>query len=214
MSRGGHSHYFDPDPATPHAYSLIEAEWEQLAFRFRTDSGVFSRHRLDPGTDLLVKTVLRDLPDSKARLLDLGTGVGIMAIALARLRPRLEVTASDLNRRALELAAGNARQAGVSGRIRLVECDGVPEGSFDFILTNPPIRAGKETVYRLFAEAASSLAPDGVFYLVIRVKQGAASARRQLESLFGSVVTLARAKGYHVLRSSGVKEQGASEAGG
>lgn len=207
MTGQGQGHYFDPDPAAPHDYSVIEAEWEEVVFRFRTDSGVFSRHRLDPGTDLLVKTVLEDLPDRQASLLDLGTGIGLMAIALARLRPRLKITASDINRRALELAAGNARRAGVSDRVTLLECDGVPQGRFDFILTNPPIRAGKETVYRLLRESASSLLPGGCLYLVIRVKQGAASARRELETLFGSVETLARAKGYHVLRSSQVKER-------
>ena len=163
---------------------------------------MFSRHRLDPGTDLLVKTVLGELRDRQASLLDLGTGVGVMAIALAKLRPRLTVTGSDVNRRALELAADNARRASVSGRVRFVEWDGVPEGIFDLVLTNPPIRAGKETVYRIFQEAAESLTPEGSLYLVIRVKQGAASARRELGSYFGQVVTLARAKGYHVLKAS------------
>jgi len=202
MTAGGHSHYFDPDPDTAHQHFLVEAEWEGLVFQFRTDSSVFSRHRLDPGTDLLVKTVLGELRDRQASLLDLGTGVGVMAIALAKLRPRLTVTGSDVNRRALELAADNARRASVSGRVRFVEWDGVPEGIFDLVLTNPPIRAGKETVYRIFQEAAESLTPEGSLYLVIRVKQGAASAKRELGSYFGQVVTLARAKGYHVLKAS------------
>lgn len=202
MTAGGHSHYFDPDPGTAHQHFLVEAEWEGLVFQFRTDSSVFSRHRLDPGTDLLVKTVLGELRDRQASLLDLGTGVGVMAIALAKLRPRLTVTGSDVNRRALELAADNARRASVSGRVRFVEWDGVPEGIFDLVLTNPPIRAGKETVYRIFQEAAESLTPEGSLYLVIRVKQGAASAKRELGSYFGQVVTLARAKGYHVLKAS------------
>ena len=207
MTAGGHSHYFAPDPGTAHQPFLVEAEWEGLVFQFRTDSGVFSRHRLDPGTDLLVKTVLGELRDRQASLLDLGTGVGVLAIAFAKLRPRLAVTGSEVNRRALELAADNARRASVSGRVRFVEWDGVPEGIFDLILTNPPIRAGKETVYRIFQEAAESLTPEGSLYLVIRVKQGAASAKRELESHFDQVVTLARSKGYHVLKASKVRKR-------
>ncbi|HPX93125.1 MAG TPA: methyltransferase [Bacillota bacterium] len=196
------SHYFDSDPDTGHDYAMVRASWEQLAFQFQTDSGVFSRHRLDPGTDLLVKTVLGVFPDRPSRVLDLGTGVGVAAIALARLRPRVTVIASDVNRRALQLAAGNIARAGLDKRVTLVECDGVPDGVYDLILTNPPIRAGKEVVYRLFRESARALSPDGSLYVVIRVKQGAASARRELENYFGKVETLARSKGYHVLRAS------------
>lgn len=207
------AHYFDREPDSPHRQGHFEATWEGVAFKFETDSAVFSRHRLDPGTDLLVRTVLIETANRPGRLLDLGTGVGVMAIALARLRPDLEVTASDINRRAIELASKNARAMGVGDRISLVTCDGVPKGLYDLVVTNPPIRAGKATVYRLFREAASNLAADGSLLAVIRVKQGAASARRELETLFDEVVTLARSKGYHVLRARHVREAGGPGGG-
>ena len=201
--KGGQSHYFDKNPAAPHDYGSFEVEWEDRRFVFQSDSGVFSRRRLDPGTDLLVKTALKELKDQPGRLLDLGTGVGVMAIALASLRPSLYVTASDINRRALDLTRVNARAAGVDHRLTLVEMDGVPRGPFDCIVTNPPIRAGKDVLYRLFRQAADNLNPDGCVLLVIRVKQGAASAARELERSFARVLTVARGKGYHVLKASG-----------
>ncbi len=204
----GHSHYYDPQPQADHDIHEIEASWEGLPFLFRTDSAVFSRRRVDPGSDLLLGTVLREEADRPLQVLDLGTGVGILAVALAKLRPSFQLTGIDVNRRALELAAFNAERAGVSAHSTFTEGDGIPPGlTFDRVLSNPPIRAGKATVYRLFEEVARSLNPGGVFYLVIRVKQGAGSAKIELARHFGQVSTLARAKGYHVILAQQVKRE-------
>lgn len=198
-----YSHYFDENPETDHDLVSIEASWEGIPFVFRTDTSTFSRHRVDPGTDLLVRTLLATQDDRPLNVLDLGTGVGVIAIAMARLRPSFIVTGSDVNSRAVKLARYNARLAGVSSRAVFVKADGVPgEGMFDLVMTNPPIRAGKETIYRLFRQVSDRLTPDGILYAVIRVKQGAATAKRELESYFGTVTTLAREKGYHILKAS------------
>lgn len=203
----GSSHYFDQDPKAGHDFQDIQAEFEGRTFLFRTDKAVFSRARVDPGTDLLLETVLSREEDRPLHALDLGTGVGIMALVLAGLRPSFRLTGLDINKRALELAAFNARRAGLAARIEFEESDGVPGGkTYDLVLSNPPIRAGKATVYRLFQEVAASLALEGAFYLVVRVKQGAASSKRELERHFDRVETLARAKGYHVIRARGPKE--------
>ncbi|MFA5586017.1 MAG: methyltransferase [Saccharofermentanales bacterium] len=195
------SHYFDQDPSTSHAYGQYEIFFGGVNFIFETDRSVFSRQHMDPGSQLLLKTVLKDWEDRPLEVLDLGTGIGVLAVVLARLRPLFQVTASDINERAVRLAAKNAVRAGVKDRVRTLALDGVPPGSYDLVLTNPPIRAGKETVYGLFGQVAAALAPGGSFYVVIRVKQGADSARRELERLFDGLETMARSKGYHVLRA-------------
>ena len=74
-------------------------------------------------------------------------------------------------------------------------------GMFDFILTNPPIRAGKAVIYRLFAEAKEHLADDGALILVIRKQQGAASAQKYLQTLFPTVTLLDRTAGFHILQA-------------
>ncbi len=197
-----HSHYYDHDPKAGHDFQDILFRMEDHDFLFRTDRAVFSRERVDPGTALLLSSILKEEKDRPVNLLDLGTGVGVMALVLARLRPSFHLTGIDVNRRALDLAAFNARRAGLSSKVSFLESDGIPQGLvFDLIISNPPIRAGKETVYRLFGETARSLSPQGVFYLVIRVKQGAGSAKRELGRYFGQVSTLARAKGYHVIKA-------------
>ena len=117
--------------------------------------------------------------------------------------PQARVTMADVNPRAIALARRNAEQNGV--RAEAVLSDGFDnlEGSFDLIALNPPIRAGKETVYRLFQEAAEHLSPNGALCIVIRKQQGAPSAQKYLSGLFHSVQTIARKGGYHVFQCEG-----------
>ncbi|MCK9176959.1 MAG: methyltransferase [Clostridiales bacterium] len=203
-----HSHYYDPAPRAEHDRAIIHGQFEDRRFSFVTDSGVFSKRQIDPGTTLLLQSVLKEIKDTSLRVLDLGTGAGVMAIVLARLRPSLTVTGSDINSRAVTLAKENAKQIGVPN-VRFIEADGVPGDTvFDLVICNPPIRAGKDTVYRLFREVRDQHAAEGVFYIVIRVKQGASSAKKELSSLFDRVETVARAKGYHVIKARGKREYG------
>ncbi len=217
------THYFDQKQNSEHAYRAFEAAWEGTLFRFTSDSGVFSRRQVDDGTHLLVSTVLSCEADAPIQVLDLGTGIGVMAIALAGLRPSFRVLGSDINERAVSLARRNASLNGVRNA-SFLECDGVPvdgacegepvEGSagkgarYDLIILNPPIRAGKETVYRLFREAREHLNEGGRFYIVIRVRQGAASAAKELAGSFDIVETINRGKGYHVIRACVPKSGG------
>ncbi len=179
--------------------------FEDVPFRFMTDSGVFSRKKLDDGTDLLLSTVLEREENGTLRILDLGTGIGVMAIVLAKLRSSFSVAGTDINERAVALANKNARLNRIEN-IKFFQADGVPsQGAtfYDVIVLNPPIRAGKKTVYRLFSEARERLSePEGRLYIVIRVKQGAASASRELARIFEHVETINRGKGYHVIKAS------------
>ncbi|CAG4883018.1 N5-glutamine methyltransferase, modifies release factors RF-1 and RF-2 [Georgfuchsia toluolica] len=98
-----------------------------------------------PETELIVDTVLGKFERyAKPRVLDLGTGSGCLAITLALELPQAEVTAVDISRDALSIAAGNARQFGAT--VRLLESDwfsSIANEQFDLIVSNPPyIAAG------------------------------------------------------------------------
>jgi 16S rRNA (guanine1207-N2)-methyltransferase len=190
-------HYYTRRPTAGHDRKTVRAVLRGMPFAFVTDAGVFSKGGVDFGTRLLIETV--ELPED-ARVLDMGCGWGAIGIALSRLVPKGAVTMADVNERALELARENARLNGAAG-VEIVASDlfdGLAGRTFTHIVTNPPIRAGKETVYRLFAQAAAHLEPGGELWLVIRRQQGAPSARRQLESLFAEVREAAKDKGYFV----------------
>lgn len=193
-------HYFAPEPGTEHALREIEVVFEGVRFSFQTDAGVFSRADFDEGSALMLGAALDELSGD---VLDLGCGWGPVGVIAARLCPSCRVTMLDVNARACQLSQANAKRAGVNARVHCQDgLKGIGE-SFDWILLNPPIRAGKETVYRLFRESRDSLRPEGRLVVVIRKQQGALSAQRYLETLFTRVDLRCRKKGYHVYFCSG-----------
>ena len=110
---------------------------------------------------------------------------------------------ADVNRRALELARSNAQANGVTARC--VESDGMSalmDCRFRTAVTNPPIRAGKQVIYQMFADIARVLEDDGELYLVIRKQQGAESCMKYLKTLYGSVEKLDKSAGFWVLKAS------------
>ena len=192
--------YFTTDPQSPSREQRLSLAWRGRSFAFVTDSGVFSKGELDMGTAVLLSA----LPESfGGRFLDLGCGWGPVGVLAGAGWPEAEVTMADVNPRALALAKRNAQANGVHAKTVLSDGFEHLEGFFDLIAFNPPIRAGKETVYRLFRESAERLAQQGALYIVIRKQQGAPSAQKYLSSLFSSVQTAARKGGYRVYQCEG-----------
>ena len=113
-------HYFTEDPAAAHRPGLVQVVLGDRHFECATDAGVFSASRLDPGTRVLLDTA--PPPPPAGQLLDLGTGYGPIALAMAARAPGATVWAVDVNTRALELCAGNAARAGL-GNVRCVPPD-------------------------------------------------------------------------------------------
>jgi release factor glutamine methyltransferase len=101
-----------------------------------------------PETELLVETVVSLVPGSPARALDLGTGSGAIALALAAAWPATEVLAVDAKPEALELARENAEATGLAGRVRFLASDwfsALPEcARFEVIVANPPYLSADE----------------------------------------------------------------------
>ena len=190
-------HYYTADPGSAHDERRFECEILGRRLIFTTDAGVFSRDGLDRGTEVL----LESLPPLRGRVLDLGCGWGAVGVALAAAWPELEVVMTDVNRRAAALARRNLAENGV--RATVLQGDGFAsvEGSFDAIITNPPIRAGKAVIYGLFAQARERLKPGGALYVVIRKQQGAASALKYLKEVYAQAETVDRGSGFHVLKA-------------
>lgn len=195
-------HYFTASPESAHRYASCDFSYRGVSLRFMTDAGVFSRGEVDTGTQVL----LRSLPEEMAgRVLDLGCGWGPVGVSVGKKYPACRVMMSDVNERALDLARKNARENGVDAPC--VCSDGLEniQGDFDFILTNPPIRAGKQVIYALFAQCAGRLRENGEMYLVIRRQQGAESAVKYLKTIFEAADTIEKSGGFHVIRCRGGK---------
>ena len=178
--------YFTADPTCESKQVPCSFVYRGHGLNFMTDAGVFSKGELDTGTRLLLDA----LPDVYGDVLDLGCGWGAIGVAVKKKYPAAHVTMVDVNRRALELR---------------LESDGmaeVMERTFDFIITNPPIRASKPVIYRMFADAASRLNPGGALYLVIRKQQGAESCMKYLKTLYAKVDKVDKSGGFWVLRAT------------
>ena len=191
-------HYYTANPASAHDERRVALTALGNELVFTTDAGVFSRDGLDKGTEAL----LNALPvPMEGRVLDLGCGWGPVGVALGKKYPALEIVMTDINQRAAELARRNLAANGV--RAQVVQGDGFAavEGSFDAILTNPPIRAGKAVIYALFREARARLNPGGALYIVIRKQQGAPSALKFLREVYDEAEVIDRSGGFHVIRA-------------
>jgi 16S rRNA (guanine1207-N2)-methyltransferase len=173
------SHYFDPSPSTASDRSTVELTLPDLSLRLATDSGVFARQRIDPGT----KFLLLDGPQPHAddrQLADIGAGYGPIALALAIRNPAATVWAIEVNERARGLCADNAAAAGVDN-LEVVAPEEVPaEVVFDRIWSNPPIRIGKAALRSLLGMWLARLRPDGSAHLVVQKHLGSDSLQRWL----------------------------------
>ncbi|WP_026486011.1 class I SAM-dependent methyltransferase [Caldanaerobius polysaccharolyticus] len=192
-------HYFSENPSTAHELRKFEYEVKGHKIFFTTDKGVFSRLNVDKGSDLLIRSIPEGIGGC---MLDMGCGYGAIGLSLAKVNPSLCVTMVDINQRALDLARQNAKTNGVDNVV-IYKSDGFSnvKGTFDYIVTNPPIRAGKDKVYTIFEQSRDYLRKGGMFFVVIQKRQGGPSAVEKLMSIYGNCEKIAKSGGYWVLQS-------------
>ncbi|PID22227.1 16S rRNA methyltransferase [Sporosarcina sp. P3] len=192
-------HYYSKNPQVSSAPKQWKAEIRNKVFSFTTDAGVFSKGGIDEGSKLLAETFKE--PTIRGDLLEIGCGYGPIALSIASEFPERLVHMVDVNERALVLSKTNAQQNQITN-VQIYESSGVDQvqsNDFAAIITNPPIRAGKRTVFSFYDGAYAKLASGGELWVVIQKKQGAPSTVDHLKKLFGNVDTVAKKKGYFIL---------------
>lgn len=193
--------YYAENPDSAHDIHELKVTLLGQSFTFLTDSGVFSKKMVDYGSQVLLNTL--DFEKGKT-LLDLGCGYGPLGISLAKVQG-VKPTMVDINNRAIDLAKQNGQKNGVEADIFQSNIYEKVNGTFDYIISNPPIRAGKQVVHTIISESINYLKVDGNLTIVIQKKQGAPSAKAKMEEVFGNVEILKRCKGYYILRSEKTK---------
>ncbi|NPC98018.1 methyltransferase [Nocardioides sp. zg-DK7169] len=192
-------HYFSADPTVAFTRKPVVADVWGRELRLTSGSGVFAQGRLDIGTAVLFRETE---PPGPGRVLDLGCGYGVIGLAIATVVPGADVTAVDVNERAVLLANENAAALGVTDRYRALTPDAVdPDATYDEIWSNPPIRIGKEALHALLLTWFALLAPDGRAVMVVGKNLGGDSLQRWLGEQGYPTTRLASAKGFRVLES-------------
>lgn len=198
------SHYYDENPEVESKEALFTYSYDNHDLELVTDAGVFSKGKIDFGSDLLVKTFLKTYPPGPTKnIIDVGCGYGPIGLMIAKVSPHHEVTMVDVNQRALNLSRKNKKRNRIEN-VEVKESDGlsqVEDNTYDLVLTNPPIRAGKEVVHRILEDAYVKLKLDGELFVVIQKKQGMPSAKKKMQDTFDNVEVLEKSKGYYILRS-------------
>ena len=189
--------YFTNDNSNPSKLEKTKAVVLNNSFIFYTDNGVFSKDGLDFGSRLLLENIpLTEIGES---LLDVGCGYGVFGIILNKILG-VKVTMCDVNRRALHLAKKNIKENKCSD-CSVIEsnCYENINSKYSTIITNPPIRAGKEVVYEILEGAKDYLFPGGRLFFVVRKEQGAKSIISDMQKIY-NVEVLERKKGFFIIK--------------
>ena len=199
------NHYFSEKPEIKSEKRIIKYTIQNKKFEFITDNGVFSKSKVDFGTDLMLNEFLKknmNLKSEGIKILDIGCGYGVVSVILKSFYSEASVTLSDVNERALELSEENLKKYNIND-YEIIKSNAFEkiEGKFDVILSNPPIRAGKDTIFKIYTEAYEHLNKDGEFYCVIQTKHGAKSTQKKLVEIFGNCDTVTIDGGYRIFLS-------------
>lgn len=192
--------YYAENPDATHDIHELRVELLGEKMTFLTDAGVFSKKMVDFGSQLLLKCLEVNQGET---VLDVGCGYGPLGLSLAKAYG-VQATMVDINNRALDLARQNAERNKVEATIFQSNIYEQVEGNFDHVISNPPIRAGKQVVHEIIEKSKDFLEIGGDLTIVIQKKQGAPSAKSKMEDVFGNCEILKKDKGYYILRS--VKE--------
>ncbi len=192
-------HYFTNNSNLKSEMRKIVYENKGIVFTFWSDLGVFSKDKIDFGSRVLVETIVKEEKRNHLNILDVGCGYGFLGIVLGKLLDS-SVTMIDVNLRAVHLCEKNRKENQINGNTLVSNAYENIQEKYDMIVTNPPIRAGKETVLNILLNAKNYLTPEGVLWFVIRKDQGAKSIIKNLEETY-KIEILEKEKGFYVMRA-------------
>lgn len=192
-------HYFTNNEALKSELRTINYKYKEYVFSFSSDNGVFSKDKIDYGSSLLVESIIKNKTQEYNNILDVGCGYGFMGITLAKML-NSDVTLTDVNKRALHLAEKNAKDNKVKYKVIESNCYENIKEKYSLIISNPPIRAGKEIVLNILMQAKDYLSSDGELWFVMRKNQGVKSTIKHIENVYMCEI-IEKSKGFYIIKA-------------
>ncbi|MDD2681805.1 MAG: methyltransferase [Bacilli bacterium] len=191
------SHYFINDKNIESEDIIIKYTYKGKELSFISNSGIFSKNRVDFGTNLLLNTI----EIKKNSILDLGCGYGVVGVCIASSSSLFDVLSVDINERAVELTNKNYINNQVNnGRAIVSDVYCNLDKMFDVIITNPPIRAGKEVVYEMVLNGINYLKEEGEIWVVIRKDKGGMSLFKNMQTVYSFAEIVNKKNQYLVIK--------------
>lgn len=190
------SQYFDNDNNIKHNKKIIEFYFNDKKYNVYSDNGVFSKDKFDYGTRLLLDSI--DISKLSGNVLDLGCGIGVVGIILGTINKNINIDMIDINDRALSLVRDNLILNKVKANVFSSDVYSNVNKKYDCIITNPPIRAGKEVVRKFLLGGFDYLNDNGILYFVMRKDHGVKSMTKELENKY-NVTIVNKDKGFYIV---------------
>ena len=190
------SQYFDNDNNIRHNKRIIEFYFNDKNYNLYSDNGVFSKDKFDYGTKLLLDSI--DISKLSGNVLDLGCGIGVVGIILGTINKNINIDMIDINERAISLVRDNLTLNKVKANVFSSDVYSNVNKKYDYIITNPPIRAGKEVVRKFLLGGYDYLNDNGILYFVMRKDHGVKSMIKELENKY-NVTIINKDKGFFVI---------------
>ena len=190
------SQYFDNDKNIKSERKIIKFNFDNKVFSIYSDNGVFSKDRFDYGTRVLLNSV--DVDKLFGNVLDLRCGLGVVGIILGTFNKGINIDMVDINERAIDLAKNNLVLNNVKANVFVSDIYSNIDNKYDFIITNPPIRAGKNVIRGFLLGSYDYLKDDGILYFVMRKDHGVKSMIKELSVKFNTSI-VNKDKGFYVV---------------
>jgi len=190
------SQYFDNDKNIKSERKIIKFNFNNKDFSIYSDNGVFSKDRFDYGTRVLLNSV--DIDKLSGNVLDLGCGLGVVGIILGTFNKGINIDMVDINERAIDLAKNNLVLNNIKANVFVSDIYSNIDNKYDFIITNPPIRAGKNVIRGFLLGSYDYLKDDGILYFVMRKDHGVKSMIKELSVKFNTSI-VNKDKGFYVV---------------
>lgn len=191
------AHYFTNEESLKSDIKKVDVCINGINYYFYTDNGVFSKGELDFGTELLLKTFEYNYPQEKT-LLDIGCGCGPIGIYASKLG--FDVDMCDINKRAIHLSMKGLNEQKLKANVFESDAYENIHEKYDYIVSNPPIRIGKQKLYEMVMNAKEHLNDDGKLWLVVRKDKGAESMVRDMKKNYKRVEVVEKKKGFWIIR--------------